>query len=163
MEALNLSYIIDTVIVKKTTRTPKGCSCRFVPINKYWGVKIYKYEDNRDVAYDNQKRLHKYTLTPAVGEKFTIPDYYIRHSISVHADRSAYCYVTEIAVPVTEGGISENDFEWNDERVRIMLPDIENQIETLTKELGDKGFLFYDDHYGNVGFLNGKLVCIDTE
>jgi hypothetical protein len=115
-----------------------GSECNFIKIGRI-GYKIYWYESTRDFAYDAQKCAHKINLAPKPYKKFE----FIRTIDS--QDIKLYCYTTELAVVDRKWTNAKMSFAGIEKRIAI------NEIE----------YLYNDDHCGNIGELNGRLVIVD--
>ncbi len=140
------------------SRSPYGVQCRFIKLNDKWGVKVFHRKDTRDYAYDNQKAAAKYKLGPQIGQKFDLP-------ITLSEDYDGYCYITEVAKILIK---YRYDYDrWEDHKYTKLWDEItekyKNRINTLCMKLQKKINWDFetDSHIGNVGLLNGKLVCID--
>jgi len=138
--------VIDAVKGTHRYSSPHGVSCYFVPLDNEWGVKVYGSRFKRDDAHARQHAAAGHCLGPETGECFDLPDH-------------KYCYVTERAELldiVDEYG----DFNYDDDE--RWQGDHWDEIEELVQDL--RNYLewgFYDVHAGNLGWLHGKLVCID--
>jgi hypothetical protein len=151
-DAPPLKKAIDAALKGKTAdNSLHGVSCYFVPVTPFWGVKVYGSFYDRDEARDTQKEAAKYDLAPRVGKSYDLPE--------------GPCYVTEIAEVVAP---FNSEFE-PDCQTDSSLDDWEEleseyryEMNELIDELEDKiDWTFRDDHLGNVGYLNGRMVCID--
>jgi len=135
--------------LKGTTHygSPHGICCYFVPLDEFWGIKVYFEEEKRDYCHEWQEKAAAHGLGPQTGEWFDLPD-------------NRYCYITEIVETLVEfeGGCKlctteerhELDRQWAAKR------------RELVEKLADIGFHFYDYHWANIGLNHeGDLVCID--
>jgi hypothetical protein len=142
---MNVQTAKKALDFRNRTNSPYGTECFFVPIDKKWGVKVYKSRSNRNHAYLVQKKLSKHKLAPPVGAKFSLG--YDKH-----------CYITRIAQVVIHDA-QTTDYQLYDEIETLHLPGIEyleEKIENLT------GTPPEDLHAGNIGILDGEYVVIDT-
>ena len=118
--------------------TPTGHVCRFFTIGEI-GVKVYgeKHESAKR-AYEIQERASQLGLGPAVGDYWEIC---LRLGAGRHI--SIYGYLTQIA------DTSEYFEHW--------------QCKELHADMKKHGFPDWDTFGGNVGTIDGKLVCLDFE
>lgn len=131
--------------VKKTKQhSPSGVDSWFTPIDEKWGIKFFTDESLRNKSRAFQKTAAKYGLGPKVAQKVSVelPKY------------TAYGYVSERAET------------WPFEEYLHHYEYGSYYDDWDIYDLGDKlfskvGFTFADDHPGNVGLIDGKLVCID--
>lgn len=123
-------------------KSPQGWDARFVPITDRWAVKVFRNADIRDSAYHWQHRAALHQLGPLVGDYFDLG--------------KEYCYITEIAEPA----LDVDAFDWSEEDIRLQ-EEFRNELDELIYALKRIGFGFGDVHMSNVGWLNGRLVCID--
>ena len=142
---------IEAVATVDRKRSPQGCSCYFVTITPDWGVKVYHRKEERDSSHRLQQMAAVAGVAPAVGVSFDI-------------DRS-YCYLTEIAVPLLNATpeIDEKWSEW-EWKISVMMPWLSREIDEVVEDVTTACKLkqrYWDTHYGNFGYLRGKLVCID--
>lgn len=114
-----------------------GIDCFFYVVDGI-GCKVFKRECARDDSYRMQTILHFYGFAPAVGNCFDFagPDGELR-----------YGHTTEIAEIVGQAD-RDGDTLYGD-------------IDDLKARMRDAGFDFRDDHSGNVGWVDGRMVCID--
>ena len=128
-------------------KSPNGCCAFFVTLTPEWGIKCFRNEASRDKSWENQRAASEFDLAPMVGDKFNFGKY--------------YCMVCEVAQTLYPQQ-NVNDLQWSEYlEIQNMHRD---EIGELRAELENKiGFSFYDDNIGNVGYLNGKMVCIDME
>lgn len=131
--------------------SPRGVSCRFIKVNDQWGIKVYKYAEERNNAYLWQAAMHKVGLAPAVGIKFDTG----RES----------CYLTQVATPLIDGYTSEKarDMDnWDNKHFEVsQQPGNKEKIKATKEKMREHGCVVYDCHVANFGYLHGELVCID--
>lgn len=139
--------VIETVANSSRRSSPHGVSCHFVKIDNCWGVKVYTDEKERNYSRQRQEKAFFAGLAPSVGDSFDCGD--------------RFCFVTEVAKTLVE---EEDDDTFNEccREVDLANPTLAAEVEQLCDELK---LLFNseysDNHYGNFGWLRGKLVCID--
>jgi hypothetical protein len=131
--------------------SPSGCDCTFVKLDDKWGLKIYRCQETRDVAYENQSNCADIGLGPEVGESIDF----------LEANR--YAYVTEIIEPV---GPSEDEYndDRNSHRKKRNQWEYETRIErdAIVNMISDEtGWFFHDSHYFNWGTKDGQLMPLD--
>lgn len=134
--------------------SPHGVMCSFIPINDKWALKVYDCPFDRDIHYKRQLAAAAIGLGPDVAGILDIDDI-------------SYAYITEIVEPYVPWHI--NTDEYRKERIRIRL-EVKERFETehgkelqalCDKLYAEIGFSFQDRHAGNVGFKDGRLICID--
>ena len=134
-------------IVSQISASPlKGVSCKFVPIDDKWGIKAYCDKGHCDKAYSQQQLLAKHDFSPPVGKCFQIGDY--------------YCYSTRIA----EVLIDPQDFVNDEDHWDWITSKYSKKINKATAQIRKTlqcGFI--DEHVGNWGYYEGKLMLIDTD
>ena len=157
------------------TTSPGGISCIFIPVDSQWAMKCYKTEMGRDEAFEYQTRAAEYGLAPLTNGTFEVEFdshvnlefakfYTHRSDYNSQTAKKIYGYMTEIVRPVL------NYKYYNPERGQEKSGDYMERVERrfryrthkLEKALNKCcGFYFGDNHGGNLGIKNGKLVCID--
>ncbi len=144
--------------IRSTNRcdSPHGISSYFVPISDVWAAKVYEFKCDRDNHFDKQEKAAEYGLGPEVGCKFEFGEGYGKK----------YCYITEIVEvrPRQRKGCDSYSTEYDAcKQAQVEFAQkINPLLDDLVDELQDKiDFEFKDIHNNNVGFKNGKLVCID--
>ena len=142
---LTTETLVAAVASSDKWLSPSGISCYYVPLNQYWGVKVYRKKDERDYAVDQQRKIFNIGYAPAVGSVFDVG--------------TSYCYVTQAATVVID---TTTELEWSEkcQATRVKYPNIDMEIDILYKQLNPY-MNFVDCHYGHVGYLNGFLVAID--
>lgn len=120
------------------------CAFRKLDTDKKWGIKCYYCKQERDLCFERQKLAAKFGLAPKVGPKLLV-------STGRKGNR-LYCFITEVVKTYREYQKTHPGYDVDDD------PQSEVLRETLLKECGLDGG---DMHYGNIGFINDKLVCID--
>lgn len=136
--------LIKSTVNKAISYSPSGVACIFVPITNQIGAKTYKTKAKRDDCYGRQKKAAKIGLGPEVYGKFTIKaqEKIIHEDYEYRPGDKIYGYLTEIV---------KIDNNWVND----------TQMRKLRNELRAIDFDFYDYGSNNVGFKNGKLVCVD--
>jgi hypothetical protein len=125
-----------------------GAACNFVPLDDEWGIKAYRSERCRDTAYYNQCRFYEVDEAPRVGDTFEIGDW--------------FCYATEVVVPLINEEELASLYD-EDEEPLCDYDDYADDIRETKERLHEKGLYYYDDHEGNFGWLNGRLVVLDFD
>lgn len=139
---LEIESVIHELTPERIRKSPNGVSASFVQINNEWGVKVFTSESTRDYSYKMQHKASLLGLAPHVGEKFDLGE-------------GQYCMICEV-VEVFQ----TQDMSYEDERA--VISNRSEEIKELKKILVEEiGFHFYDDHLGNYGLINDRLVCID--
>ncbi len=64
---LTTETLVAAVASSDKRLSPSGVSCYYVPLNQYWGVKVYDTFAERNYAVDMQTRMYKVGYAPAVG------------------------------------------------------------------------------------------------
>ena len=119
-----------------------GMNGSYVQLTEKWDVKFSRHDDmSKSFAWQQ-----------AAAEHGLGPDCFGFFIYNCKRGFSWGCYVTENAEIVCDP--SEGDY-FEDE-------DMQREADELAKELSKKiGFSFFDNHSGNVAYLNGRMVCID--
>jgi len=164
--ALSPQNIVEAI--SSSSDSLSGCSQQFIKLTDNWGVKIFTEEEHGDNAekirndtYETQKDAASIGCGPDVGDSIDLPD-------------GDYAYITEI-VPVFNPYVSGNQFwdNWvnggEDDFGPINNRDFDNflmsvheyEINELIDDLKEIDFYFTDIHGGNMGWKNGRLICID--
>lgn len=138
------------------SHSPNGRHAHFVRLDDKWGVKVYKEKEIRNLSYNNQKHASFFGLGPKVGDWFDV------------GEAEMYCYITEVADCLCDDGEPpQADIFFDGEKYAEAVEDVEEflypveELNELCSKLRGIGLKFYDCHLGNVGYLRGKLVCID--
>jgi len=129
---------------------PGGLSAMFFPLTETVGAKMFSNEYTRDLAYKRQVKAEAVGLAPATGDCFEIPQY-IADRFHEEIQWCRYGHYTEMVT------CKPDVITWMDTHGGVVecLYDIASALKDLT------GFSFVDNHTGNVGIKNDKLVCID--
>lgn len=135
---------------KYNEKVPRGISCRFLKLNEDWGIKAYHCPSERDNAFNRQKKCYGFGCAPRVGIKFD-------------AGNDYFCYTTQVANAITEAvtGYDQRGYYEQNRMIREVYPDIDSMIAAVRRQSAENGYHMYDNHYGNWGMLEGKLVRID--
>lgn len=141
-------------IVKKRSGSGSASSFYKLKGKKNRGFKLFPSKDCAEIAHTNQVELSMYDLAPYVYSQVGR----VRKS---GGSLTGWGFITEMADLICCSG---NDCYCCD-RASIE-DDYEYEIGNLTDEMEQHGFIFGDNHAGNVGFVqrNGRdvMVCIDT-
>jgi hypothetical protein len=143
------SYINGLVLqpLKKTVDEgfDEGCEATFVQLNKAKGIKVFLDKSNAKRALSRQRKASYCNLGPKVHsekiERFAF-------NISTGSIFIQWGYVTQVAKIFK----NESELDYFDPEG--------NKVQDLMDRLRKIG-CGHDLHYGNVGLLNKKLVCID--
>jgi hypothetical protein len=129
-------------------KTPKdsGRYNIFFKLNDKIGLKLSVSKYRRDHNYEMQSKAALKGLGPETYGCINV----VYHGIKM------FGYFTEI-VTVRTGNRDSFYIEY-DSITKLGTPKTD-----LRKELLEIGFDFTDDHDGNIGIKNGKLVCIDFD
>lgn len=131
---------------KHDDKVPHGISCRFLKLNEDWGIKVYRCGCECNNAFQKQNFVHAFGLAPRVGIQFQTEHY--------------FCYTTE-AVETLDAGFEHEHYYIKDRMILEKYPNINHLIREASKESRLHGHTMEDNHFGNWGFLRGKLVRID--
>lgn len=130
-----------------------GSDCMFIDMQNGWGIKCYWDKEARAVSYLCQKYAASLGFAPEVGKQFTVVD---------PCDGNEYfCHLTEVVETIVEYGI-DNDHCMDDDEYEDP-PFYEERLDWIYEFEEVTEFDYADNHAGNFGFKNGKLVCIDWD
>lgn len=148
-----------------------GASCTFIKLDEKWGLKLYGSEEVRDIAHENHAYFLKCGLAPKLKGKIDLPSFIER--------RYGYiCEVVEVLIdPVYiygfryfDGNSAYDDFEdedsWNgycDDLINSIMEKYSDEYEELMNKLAQNDLMYSDDHLGNFGLKNGKMIIIDFD
>ena len=143
---VNNDYLVDTSYIDDS-----GSYCDFLPIKgeDHLGFKSFKLKARANDTYKIQKKLAKFNLAPQIiTEVCKIPYSY---------DPDLLKYWTPEETVTSWGYVTE----------KAMMLDIDDmpydKLESLVNKIRQKaGLKFWDCHWTNVGYINDRLVCIDT-
>lgn len=140
---LNVSEVIAELTPERIRSSPSGISATFVVLNEKWGVKIFDSKRARDMSYDLQRRAAVFGLAPQVGEIFSLSD-------------DEHCMICQVAKVIdSPSRLPHKEYESLMSSYKSRLTDLRNAlIKTIQ-------FDFTDWHLGNIGFIDGEMVCID--
>jgi hypothetical protein len=156
--------------IESSKERSSGCRQMFVKLTESWGVKIFsedKYgewaEESRDETYELQQAAAAIGCGPDVGDKVDLPT-------------GDFGYITEV-VQLFNPHLAENAFStvWpgggkdkygdplTNRHYDVFYQEkfFRQEIRDLKAELYTVDFDFNDTHGGNMGWKNGKLICID--
>jgi hypothetical protein len=145
-------------VIRRGLYLKSGATCIFVPLFRDVGLKIYSDKFTRDHCVKMQGLAAKHKLAPQVGDKFELECLTIDHFVFTDDGtdmlkeqcvkvNTVYGYVTERARLVR--------------RYSQLYMDVWTQI--IADELEDLGIVHPDLWVGNVGYIGGRLVCIDFD
>lgn len=131
------------IVNEKFEDAENGMQCVFVPVDDFFGVKLYFDKSKRDECYRNQEMCFEHGFAPEVGDTFDLPRGTYR-----------YGYFSEIAVMAKKHDGYTNGYWWERDHEEE-LDQLLQEIETAT------GWYINDSHADNFGYINGTLVPID--
>ena len=157
---------LENKIKEKSKGSPSGTECVFIKINDKWAIKLYNTRQERDSCYYWQKLAAENILGPDVGGKFDLEDCNIRYSrfdcINKENNIPEYGYITEIVEVIADQSDYDDWDDWRNDVYRVEDTEkYQDEIENLCEKLEDIGFCTRDLFGGNVGYKNGKMICID--
>lgn len=121
----------------------------FFKLNDKIGIKLSNNVEQRDNNYHRQENAAKFGLGPDV--------YGMIDNVNYEGE-TYWGYFTEIVDVLEDFNNIDYDF-W-----KLVKNDFEDDRENLVSDLMHHiGFNFRDCHYANIGFKNGKFVCIDFD
>ena len=126
---------------EKSTLCRSGCYTIFMKIGRV-GIKLFQKEDDRDAAFNEQRKAHNCGLGPKAIKKFQFFD--------ADTNEFWYAYTTEIVKTFKRGRI----YGRAERRIDIMIDELKEKLLEENLDIGDL-------HYYNVGVSKGKLVRID--
>jgi hypothetical protein len=166
MEATLAKSFIESSYSANRDNSPSGCACTFFKIDDKWGIKTYRRREDRDICYETQWKASSYGLGPEVGERFEFRV----------DEKTIYCYTTEIAESLyseryyfLQDFLRQNYWDCKLPEYQEYLDEVDNneekyrvEIEATVDDLFDSiGWESCDNHCGNFGYYNGRMVCID--
>jgi len=122
-----------------------GCNGSYVKMDERFGVKFSK-TDNMEKNFQRQAKAALFGLGPKCFGYFT------------YTTKRGYtygCYVTENAEIICD---PNDSFSYEAPEGSTIYEDMEKLVKVMRKKTG---FNFRDAHVGNIGFIDGRLVCID--
>ena len=138
----------------KGRKSPSGCDCRFFAVNGI-GLKVFRDRTVRDDSFFKQDYLHSIGLAPRVGNTFEMD----------FEGRTMYGHTTGIAEPLVDcTGKNESEAGesvYSQFSRRADAQSLRSDIAECLRELRGDGCAWGDDHPGNFGLLDGKIVIID--
>ncbi len=140
------------VTQKVINSSKSGCECYFLKFGSR-GIKVYTGPVTRDRAYTNQVWLHSKGLAPRAYFKGLVKITNRKGS----RDCVWYCYETECAETFDYKRYYSDPDGYDDYRERF-----HTAVKELKEESDKLGVSWYDCHKGNVGFIDGRAVIIDT-
>ena len=148
-----------------------GAECTFFKLDEKWGLKLYDSEEVRDIAHENHAYFLKYGLAPDLKRKINLPSFiekrygYICEVVEVLID-PVYVYSFEHF----HWNSAYDDFEdadsWNehcDDLINSIMEKYSDEYEELMNKLAQNDLMYSDDHLGNFGLKNGKMIIIDFD
>ena len=119
----------------------------FFKINNHIGLKLSLTKKQRDSNYKHQENASKIGLGPNVYGKIDNVNY---------ENCEYYGYFTEIVDVIL---MKEKSYDF----IRLLYKTFSEDIKELVENLKKCGFIFEDNHLGNIGVKNGKIICIDFD
>jgi len=142
-----------------------GLRCRFIRINEQWGIKFYRKESMRNKTHDFQKKAAEVGLAPRIGQCFELT---IPFNEDDDEPVEVYGYVTECISETYGDRMAYEMYSCSyDECTDSQQNEIEESMyrdyayDKLIAGMCHIGITTSDIHIMNVGYLKGKLVCID--
>lgn len=121
----------------------------FFKLNDKIGIKLSTTIEQRDENYSNQEIAAGYELGPEVYGKIDNVQY---------EGESYYGYFTEIVWVITNTRFTPWDIK------KMFMMTFREEFKKLRSDLEKCcHFNFCDDHMGNVGVKDGRIVCIDFD
>jgi len=121
----------------------------FFKLNDKIGIKLSSNEKQRDSNYKNQEKAAKFGLGPEVFGKIDGVEY---------LGKKYYGYFTEIVYVI------ENLNSYDNNLIEFLYRSICEDVADLVSDLESKcDYSFTDNHIGNIGIKDGKIVCIDFD
>lgn len=135
--------------IKKFGKPKSGCECMFFRISKTRGIKIFPNKKNAEFSYRNQNKAAKYEIAPKVFSKV---------KKCAMKDMKKHCiYAGEIMFHRNYGYFYKTEFAKGVGSWKCICADKDFLCEMMKK----LNLLSGDLHKDNLGFIRGKLVCID--
>lgn len=126
-----------------------GCFNLFFKLNDKIGIKLSNNPEQRDTNYSNQEIAAGYGLGPEVYGKIDEVQY---------EGNTYWGYFTEIVWAI------ENFRDYKGVPKALLYITFQEDINDLKDQLSECcNYDFDDDHLGNIGVKDGKLVCIDFD
>lgn len=141
---------IQTLFAKKYESRRSGTAGTFIPLTDKLGLKLYQTKWKAMCAFESQRKAFNNDLGPEA---------YFQLSIT-YKKRKWYGYVTELVevLEPTHMGNTTTADDW-DEYENEYQADLDKLYDQLIKA----GLVrpAQDLHPGNIGFKNGKIICVD--
>jgi len=135
-----------------------GSYACFVPIDDQYGVKLFTDSKERDISFKRQDLASQYGLAPKVSKPFDFKKPIKLNLYTTHYDDDDdeyLCFYSGFVTEKVETLKKPDDYSKED------YEKIVKQIDNLVKKLAKFELDFFDDHFGNFGYLNKKFVAID--
>lgn len=138
--------------------SPGGAQCKFIKLNRKWGIKLFSFPQKRDETWDNQSKCYDVGLAPEVKDCIDLPSGPMR-----------FGYITEVVDTIFNPLDYDLEDEWDGDEDEDPYREIWEweakhavEIRQLQKQLRHMaGFVFDDAHAFNLGYKDGKLIPID--
>jgi hypothetical protein len=143
-------YELPRLVRERRAGSPSGVSSFFIKLDDDWGLKVYRDADLRDWMMERQGRAAEIGRGPAIGEAVDIGYDY-------------FAYVSQVAdTSIFDDDYDDDGTRWHDgEIISSYDEDWGDALDELHSDLSSIGIGFSDDHHGNVGIIDDRLVCID--
>lgn len=135
--------LLSKVIREHPERMRSGAVCIYIPVTRTICAKLYMNKTLRDQTYRLQAHAAYFGLGPQVGDRFTYPVLLMNRWDNINVKNRAYGYLSQRA-KIT-GRCTEGDEEY----MRLKLAQI--------------GIPHDDLHTYNIGYVEGRMVCIDFD
>jgi hypothetical protein len=145
-------------VIRRGLYLRSGASCIFIPLNKEAGLKIYKTKGERDRTAKLQAFAAGYGLAPQVGDCFDLECLTINH-FEFTADGEEVLGEESVQVNMVYGYVTERArlirrYKWENMLV---------WMEIIADELEEIGIVHPDLGPHNMGYINGRLICLDFD
>ena len=160
--------------IESSKERSSGCKQVFVKLTDNWGVKIFSEDEHgewaeelRDETYELQRRAAAIGCGPDVGDKVDLPTGDFGYVTEVVQLFNPYLAENAFSTPWISGGKIENGWQEGSPITNRHYDEFYqkkffmDEIEELQDNLENIDFDFTDTHGGNMGWKNGKLICID--
>lgn len=134
---------MNKVIRESPQKMRSGAACIYIPITKTICAKLYTRKVVRDQTYKIQRHAARFGLGPKVGDKFTYPVLLVNRWEEINVSNVVYGFLSQ--------------------RAKITGRNSEKDGEYMSVRLNSIGICHDDMHTYNLGYIDGRLVCIDFD